>query len=244
MKRTVAAWVALFLLWTGLAWALTPPDLTGRVVDLAGVIEDGQKTEIIGMLKAHENATTQQFAVLILPSLEGEVLEEFSMRTVEKWQLGTAEDDNGLLILVAMAERKMRIEVGYGLEGTIPDAMAKRVIDEVMQPAFREGQFGEGITLALISLIQLSEGETPDFDYTPSDGEQLFGLVMGHLFAWGFAIFYVVFLFAFLRNLGNLVRGRPVKGFGSSLLSGGGGGGGGFSGGGGSFGGGGASGGW
>ena len=196
------------------------------------------------MLKAHENATTQQFAVLILPSLEGEVLEEFSMRTVEKWQLGTAEDDNGLLILVAMAERKMRIEVGYGLEGTIPDAMAKRVIDEVMQPAFREGQFGEGITLALISLIQLSEGETPDFDLYPVGRGAAFWIGHGASFRLGIRHFLCGLPLAFLRNLGNLVRGRPVKGFGSSLLSGGGGGGGGFSGGGGSFGGGGASGGW
>ena len=106
-------------------------------------------------------ATTQRFAVLILPGLEGDALEDFSIRTVEKWQLGTREEDNGLLILVAMAERKMRIEVGYGLEGRIPDVTANRVIEEVLKPEFRAGRFGEGIETAVQQLIQLARGETP-----------------------------------------------------------------------------------
>ena len=156
------------------------------------------------------------------------------MRTVEKWQLGTAEDDNGLLILVAMAERKMRIEVGYGLEGTIPDAMAKRVIDEVMA-AFREGQFGEEY-LALIGLIQLSE-EKLRTSIIPRRMGSSFRIGHGASFRQG-SPFYVVFL---LPCTSGTWSRAASQGIGSSLPVEGGGGG--VLGEGGSFGGGGASGG-
>ena len=95
-------------------------------------------------LKAHEKASTQQFAVLTIPSLEGDPIEDFSIRTVEAWKLGTKAEDNGLLLLVAKEDRKMRIEVGYGLEGEVTDLLSSRIINDVMKPAFRQGDFGGG----------------------------------------------------------------------------------------------------
>ena len=243
MTRWAAGWGFLALLISGWAWGLEPPALTGRVVDRAGILESTKKEQIEDLLTEHENATTNQFAVLIVPSLEGDNLEDFSIRTVESWRLGTAEADNGLLLLIAMAERKMRIEVGYGLEGSIPDAIAKRIIDEVLKPEFRKGRFGGGIESAVVNLIQLANGETPELEsyvQKPSSTPSTGWFFVAELFSWLMYGFVWFFLRGRVRTLrtGGSGGGR----IGSSWSSGGGGRS--FSGGGGSFGGGGASGGW
>ena len=243
MIRWAAAWGAFALLFTGMAWGLEPPSLTGRVVDRAGVIESFKKEQIERLLEEHEEATSNQIAVLVVPGLEGDVLEDFSIRTVESWKLGTEKGDNGVLLLVAMAERKMRIEVGYGLEGAIPDAMAKRIIDDVLKPEFKAGRFGGGIESAVINLIQLANGEKPEVESSKNSGEQSFT-------EWAFSAFWNVLHFGFYglfwlvssrarRNGRGGRSGRSGFRSSSSFRSGRS-----FSGGGGSFGGGGASGGW
>ena len=225
-----------------MAWGLEPPSLTGRVVDRAGVIESFKKEQIERLLEEHEEATSNQIAVLVVPGLEGDVLEDFSIRTVESWKLGTEKGDNGVLLLVAMAERKMRIEVGYGLEGVIPDAMAKRIIDEVLKPEFKAGRFGGGIESAVINLIQLANGEKRKWN--PRKFRRAVLQRMGiqrflNVFHFGF---YGIFWLVSSRIRRNGRGGRSGRsGFrsSSSFRSGRS-----FSGGGGSFGGGGASGGW
>jgi len=137
------------------------PPLEGRVNDLAGVLDDGSRQRLEQLLAAHEKATGHQLAVLIVPSLEGDPIEDFSIRVVEEWKLGGEKEDDGLLLLVAMQERKIRIEVGYGLEGEIPDARAGRVISEIMRPLFRRGDVAGGVEEGLIALMRATGWSPP-----------------------------------------------------------------------------------
>jgi len=140
--------------------ALEVPYLSGRVVDEAGLLSPETRTAIEARLERLEQESGAQVAVLTVPSLEGDSLEDFSMRVVDTWKLGRADVDDGVLVLVARDERRIRIEVGYGLEPVIPDILAGRVIREIMQPAFREGDFDGGISRAVDTLAGLVDGST------------------------------------------------------------------------------------
>ena len=117
------------------------PDLHGRVTDEAGLLSTEAKERLEARLKALEEAKGAQLAVLTIQSLEGEILEEYSLRVAETWKLGRKEVDDGILLLVAVDDRKVRIEVGYGLEGILPDASCRRILDETILPEFRGGDF-------------------------------------------------------------------------------------------------------
>ena len=159
--RYLTAFVFVFL-FTLPAQALEVPALRARVTDLAGLLDSGAQATLEAKLKAHEQATTQQFALLIVPSLEGDPIEDYSIRVVEAWKLGSEKEDNGLLMLIVPGDRKMRIEVGHGLEGAIPDAIASRVIRNVLTPAFRSQNFAGGINEAFGLLIRAGGGEVID----------------------------------------------------------------------------------
>ena len=135
------------------------PPLSARVTDLSGVLQAGQKAALEQQLAAHEQEKGSQIAILIVPTTQPEAIEQYAMRVVETWQLGRKGVDDGLLILVATDDRAMRIEVGYGLEGVIPDAIAKRVIAEIMTPYFRQGDFYGGLNAAVVQIIKLMAGE-------------------------------------------------------------------------------------
>jgi uncharacterized protein len=222
------------------ASALEVPVLRGRVTDLAGLLAKGDSSRIAAKLKQHESATGQQFALLVIPSLEGDPLEDFSMRVVEAWKLGKAKEDTGLLMLIVKGDRKMRIEVGYGLEGDIPDALAAQVIRNVLTPAFRSQKFAAGINDAFDLLIRAGGGQAVQVASAPSSGSGSNSRPM----TWFEIILFLGFFIG--PMLFNLLTGRRGGGFFISSGFGGGrsSGGGGFSGGGGSFGGGGASGSW
>jgi uncharacterized protein len=154
-------WRAIALLAAALAAplaALEVPFLSGRVVDLAGLLTESEKQSIEQKLAAFEQKTGAQIAVLTLPSLEGEPLEDYSMRVVETWKLGRAGEDDGALLLVARDDRKMRIEVGRGLEDRLTDLVAGRILDHVMRPPFREGKFGPGIEAGVDAILGTLEG--------------------------------------------------------------------------------------
>src|SRR5688572_3016477 len=154
-------WRAIALLAAALAAplaALDVPFLSGRVVDLAGLLTESEKQSIEQKLAAFEKKTGAQIAVLTLPGLEGEPLEDYSMRVVETWKLGRAGEDDGALLLVARDDRKMRIEVGRGLEDRVTDLVAGRILDHVMRPLFREGKFGPGIEAGVDALLGTLEG--------------------------------------------------------------------------------------
>ena len=140
------------------AWALDVPPLTGRVVDLAHVLPAETAAALTGQLEAHETKTGNQVAVLILSSLEGESVEEYSHRVATTWRLGQKGTDNGALLLIALKERKLRIEVGYGLEGTLTDLRSAHIIRNEIVPRFRAGDIPSGIQAGVEAILKTIEG--------------------------------------------------------------------------------------
>ncbi len=138
---------------------LATPPLRARVTDQAGLLPAEIRERLETQLAAFERETTHQIAVLSVTSLEGEPIEAFSLRVAEAWQLGQRGLDNGILLLVAAQDRQARIEVGYGLEGVVPDAIAKRVLEDVVIPRFRAGDPAAGIEAGVAALMQAARGE-------------------------------------------------------------------------------------
>jgi len=151
----------LFLL-AGFALAadeVAVPPLKARVTDLTGTLTAAQIQTLEGRLRDFERSKGSQIAVLLLPSTQPETIEQYSIRVAESWKIGRAKADDGVILVVAKADRKLRIEVGYGLEGAIPDAVAKRIVSEVITPRFRENDFYGGIDAGTGALMKLIEGE-------------------------------------------------------------------------------------
>ena len=143
-----------------LAWGeVAIPALKSRVTDLSGTLTPDQVSSLEQRLAAFEAQKGSQIAVLILPSTKPEAIEQFSIRVAETWKIGRKGTDDGLILVVAKDDRRLRIEVGYGLEGAIPDAVANRVISETITPRFKAGDFHGGITAGVEQLIKLVEGE-------------------------------------------------------------------------------------
>ena len=154
------------LLYTVSAWALDVPALTGRVVDLAHVLPSNTIESLTARLKAHEETTSNQITVLVLPSLEEEPLESFSHHVATTWKLGQKGTDNGVLLLVAIQERKIRIEVGYGLEGALTDARSAQIIRQEIIPRFRAGDVSGGVDAAVDAILKTIEGTYQASDKT------------------------------------------------------------------------------
>ncbi len=163
MRRFAATRLALGCLLAVLAlhaWAqIAVPELTRRVTDLTATLSADQVAALESRLAAFEAARGSQIAVLIVPTLEGEDIAQFGIRVAEQWKIGREKADDGLILIVAKDDRDMRLEVGYGLEGAIPDAVARRVIAEVIAPHFREGAYAAGIDAGVDQLMRLIEGE-------------------------------------------------------------------------------------
>ncbi|MEM1115358.1 MAG: TPM domain-containing protein [Bacteroidota bacterium] len=134
------------------------PALTGRVVDRADLLSASAEVALVETLAAHEDSTGNQVVVLTIRSLEGEVLEPYATRVFRAWDLGQEDDDNGVLLLVAVAERQVRIEVGYGLEGSLTDAAAGSIIRREIVPEFKAGNFEAGILAGASSILGTIEG--------------------------------------------------------------------------------------
>ncbi len=139
--------------------ALEVPFLSGRIVDQAGLLNAEDKQRIEQKLQALEEKTGAQLAVLTVASLEGDSLEDYSMRVASTWKLGQKDKDNGVLFLVARDDRKMRLEVGYGVEEFLTDLKSGRILDEIVRPLFRSGQFGAGIEAGVDAVIGSIEGQ-------------------------------------------------------------------------------------
>ncbi len=144
-------------------WAIAQkaiPELWGqRIHDDAHVLKQETIDALEQRLKVYEDSTSNQLAILTITSLEGEVLEEYSLRVAEAWKLGTKEKDNGVLLLIAVDDHKMRIEVGHGLEGVLTDAHSNRIIRNELTPNFRNGNYDAGITAAVDAMIKSIGGE-------------------------------------------------------------------------------------
>ncbi|HET9700095.1 MAG TPA: YgcG family protein [Burkholderiales bacterium] len=135
------------------------PPLQARVTDLAGTLAPEQRTALERKLAAFEQQKGSQLAVLIVPTTRPETIEQYSIRVAEQWKLGRKGVDDGALLVVAKDDRELRIEVGYGLEGPLPDAIAKRIVSEVIVPRFRDGDFYGGIDAGVSRMISAIEGE-------------------------------------------------------------------------------------
>lgn len=250
--------IAAFLLFAQNVFSLEVPAMTGRVNDYAKIINSSQERQISEYLENLENASGVQIAVLTIPSLKGDNLEDFSIRTVEKWKLGDKKEDNGALLLISYAERKIRIETGYGLEPRLTDTKCGMIIRNIIAPAFRNGDYGEGIFSAVKAMGAVSTGNSsvsgtrhaePENDTKDDIASFIYGFMF--VIAW-ILLFSNITSRRFFRWLpwfwlGSMMGGGrhhhyhrggydSFGGFGGSDS--------GFSGGGGHFGGGGASGGW
>ncbi len=144
---------------TGTDGLLPIPPLTARVADLTHTLSAAETAALEAKLADWETRTSNQLVVLIVPTTQPEPIEAYSIRVAEKWKIGRKGQDNGALFLVAKNDRKMRIEVGYGLEGVLPDVTARRIIAENVAPAFREGKFAEGINAGVDRIIAVVGGE-------------------------------------------------------------------------------------
>ncbi len=264
MNRGPAAALALALVVaaTPVSAAVGVPRLTGPVVDPAGVVDDRWERRLSDLsraARAQNGGTGPQLQYLLVPTLDGEPIEDFSMRVAEAWKIGTRGRDDGVLVVVAVKDRKVRIEVGGGLEGGLTDAQAGRIIRTVIAPAFREGRFGEGLYAAgqqiLGALGALPQGMSQPPRRTvgekPVGDIPVLGALLGFLLGLGAPFLVLLILFIILVRVVAGLGGRgprgPWRGGGGGWGGGGfgsGGGGGGWSGGGGGFSGGGASGSW
>jgi uncharacterized protein len=159
MKKAILFFL-LFCFHTGMAQRAVPPLWGHRIHDEAHVLSAETVESLELSLKQHEDSTTNQIAVLVIPSLEGEVLEEYSLRVAHnEWKLGTSNNDNGVLLLVVVDDRKIRIEVGQGLEGVLPDAITSRIIRNEMAPHFREQNYDAGIKVGIDAILKAIGGE-------------------------------------------------------------------------------------
>jgi uncharacterized protein len=246
--------VLILVAFASAAYALTFPQLTGRVVDDAGILDPATKAALERKLADFETKTTGQLVVVTLKSLQGTSIEDYGYQLGRAWGIGQKEKNSGALLIVAPNERKVRIEVGYGLEGNLTDAVSKLIIENAILPRFKTGDFSGGITRGVDDIIQAA---TVDPDEWKTRANTRPDSQPGAVDALIFLLFLFV-VFMIIRNVGR--RGPPGSGgprrggpmivpvpipWGSgSRSSGGFSGNGGFSGGGGSFGGGGASGSW
>lgn len=240
--RRYGRWLILLGLWVSqLSFALTlPANPTNYVNDYAQVLTSAQANQLDATLAAFQQKTTTQIFVAIFPSLDGNSLDDTSIALAEQWKIGTKKYDNGILIIVFVKEHKIRIEVGYGLEGVITDALSGQIIRQVIAPPFQQGRYGEGLSEGIQAIMSASQGE---YKAPSQPGVKPISPYWTLLFI----LIFILVLYAQSRlnpgsNGTHISGNRYNGGFGGRF---GGSGGGGFSGGGGGgFGGGGASGGW
>lgn len=135
------------------------PNLSGRVVDHTSTLDDGNIKNLDAKLAAYEKEQGTQIVVVLVPTTSPESIAQYSMRLAEHWKIGQAGKDNGVILLIAKQDRKLRIEVGYGLEGRLPDVRCQQIIDSVMVPAFKRGNFAEGIDAGIDQIIGYATGE-------------------------------------------------------------------------------------
>jgi uncharacterized protein len=181
------------------------PYLSGRIVDQAGILSAPAIDRLSAMLKAHEAAGGNQIAVLTVPTLGGESVEDYAVRVFEDWKLGREGRDNGVLVLVVPQDRRMRIEVGYGLEGTLTDAASSRIIRDLMTPRFREGNYDVGVEAGVTGILQILEGRQPrdpESDWAaPVKGKfnvEGAPLPLGMKILFGLFVFTIIGIFTFI----------------------------------------------
>lgn len=158
LSVTVIMLITACVFFVSSVYALEVPALKGRVNDHAGILSDMAERQLEAALAELEQTDSTQIAVLTIPSLEGDSLEDFSIRVAEAWKIGQKDNDNGAILIVSKQDKKIRIEVGYGLEGKLTDLMSGRIIRNVMVPYFKEGDFDAGIVQGVTAMIGTVKG--------------------------------------------------------------------------------------
>jgi uncharacterized protein len=230
------------------ATSLTFPALTGRVVDGGGLLSAADRTALTADLADLEAKTTDQLVVVTLRSLQGTTIEDYGYQLGRQWKIGQKEKDSGILLIVAAAERKVRIEVGYGLEGTLTDAATRVIIENTILPAFKTGDFAPGIRNGVAQIAQLLRADAgtaprPAGQTTPAGSGAngpVWPMILLGIFGVGLLIFCSVSGGVACRGVMQVLLVLALSGRGGSSRGGQSS----FSGGGGSFGGGGSSGSW
>lgn len=185
LLRTLWVLAMTLLLFPLAAYALDVPQLTGRVNDYAGMISAPAKARLEEELKSFEQSDSTQIVILTIPSLEGEVIEEFGIRVADAWKIGQAEKDNGVILIASKKDREMRIEVGRGLEGRLTDLMSGRIIDLVMKPRFKRGDFDGGFIAGVSALMDASRGEFQPEEGPAAGREKRISPFLSFLIFWG-----------------------------------------------------------
>jgi len=212
MNAVRAFVLALMMVWAWQAAAdVAVPPLTGRVVDLTGTLTSGDIAALNQKLKDLETRKGSQVAILIVPTTQPETIEQFSIRVADAWKIGRKKIDDGALMVVAKNDRHLRVEVGYGLEGSLTDVTTKRIIDEEITPRFRAGDFAGGISAGIERMIKVIDGEPLPAPQPPQwqdtgvlDESDLFNPVV---------LFGLFIVGAFLRTvLGRLVGAAATGG--------------------------------
>jgi uncharacterized protein len=190
LRRAVYAAVLLFFAITAIAQVAVPA-LTSRVTDLTNTLTAEQRNALETRLAAFEARKGTQLAVLLVPTTQPETIEQFGIRVGEQWKIGRKGVDDGAILIAAMKDRAVRIEVGYGLEGVLPDAVAKRIVEDYIVPRFKQGDFYGGIDTALTRMIAVIDGEPlpPPRAAKPA---QSFGGGLENLLVIGFMLVFVV----------------------------------------------------
>ena len=208
MRAALACLLLAFLAAATFVLAEVPvPALEARVTDLTGTLTAEQRGALEESLRAFEALKGAQLAVLLVPTTAPETIEQYAIRVAEAWKLGRKGVDDGLLLLVATDDRRMRIEVGYGLEGAVPDAIAKRVIAETITPYFRQGDVPGGIEAGMQQLMRIVDGEPLPPPATAAGGQ-------------GLSPDLLVFGFFFLVVAGTVLRGIFGRLLGSGIAGG------------------------
>jgi uncharacterized protein len=197
MRALIHLFGMLALLFAVAAGAAEPavPPLQARITDLTGTLDPGQLAALEAELRAFEQKKGSQIAVLMLPSTQPETIEQYSMRVAERWKIGRARVDDGVILIIAKNDHRLRIEVGYGLEGVVPDVLAKRIIREVIAPHLLANDFFGGIRDGTRALMKLIDGEqlpSPAASPSPApaagDYQSLFGILLAVVIVGGAAL--------------------------------------------------------
>ena len=202
--------IFLFLLALPASAYYNPGTPSGFVNDFAGVIDSATKQSLEQKLVAFEKETSNEISVVTVKNLDGDYIENFAEKLFKEWKIGKEKEDNGVLILAAIEDRKMRLEVGYGLEGALTDAQSNWIINNEMKPAFQAGNYGEGINLAVDKIISATRGE-----YIPSEKKQS---KVNYEFIFWVVIFVFMWLAAILGRSKSWWAGGAIGGAAGVVL--------------------------
>jgi uncharacterized protein len=193
-RKSFVVFMFLFTLVPAVAFAYSSPgNPSGYVNDFAGVFTPEQKSMLENKLSAFNASTTNEIAVVTVKSLGGDYIENYAVQLFKEWGIGTKKNDNGVLLLIALDDHKMRIEVGYGLEGALTDSLASQIIRNDLAPAFKQNDFYGGVNIATDHIIEATKGEYKN-DGSPDSGKKLVVSIEG-------VLIFVVVVFQFLASI-------------------------------------------